>query len=265
MVKATRLQKKDSFLLAIGGKKRDYPVRELPEEFIRWNLGRRIFMLRKMLDFVESKEHSSHGHGGGAGIFGYHLPVYITHNQESALFPANAAVKGTGFVAKEEYLDYYIEKFQKITEQTEEENETSNNKTGEAARRRIETILEFYENTDKIDLRCLSGLEIWPGTTSRNFTLDPRVSLHFLGMPSPEQPMRYHQWQVNCIWEKITPENKRFRFGVALRQLTMGHIGRSFVPGHIPAGQTPIKGRYPYGWTLWVVETLDKGIDALSS
>lgn len=252
---------KDSFFLTIEGKDREYPIQELSQDFISWNLGQRIFVLKKMLAAVGSTEPPKHSGGGG---FGSHLPVYITNNPEDKLFPVNAANKGTGFVAKEEYIDYYIEKFQTIYKQTELTPEAPAEDKAEAVRTRINTILEFYENTDKIDLRCLAGLEIWPGNTSKNFVLDPRVSLHFLGMPTPGgNSMRYNQWQVNCIWERIESSDKRFIFGVALRQLTMGHVGRSFVPGHIPAEQTPIRGTHPFGWNLWVVETIDKGIEAI--
>jgi hypothetical protein len=68
---------------------------------------------------------------------------------------------------------------------------------------------------------------------------------------------------VNCVWEKLDPKDPRYEFGAALRALTLGASGRSFVPGHIPTENTPTRGKYPFGWTLWVVETLDKGIDML--
>jgi len=254
-------QTKDSFVLTINGKKREYPVQELSKDFVLWNLGQRIFVLRKMLDAIGSAEPPKKSGGG----FGAHLPVYITYNPQDKLFPANAANKGTGFVAKEEYLDYYINKFHTVYERTETKDTATAEEKAEAIRSRIHTILEFYENIDKIDFRCLAGLEIWPGNTSKNVLLDSRVSLHFLGMPTPGQKMRYNQWQVNCIWEKIEPNDKRFIFGVALRQLTMGHMGRAFVPGHIPSEQTPIRGKHPFGWNLWVIETIDKGIEAIHS
>lgn len=249
----------DRIVISIEGKKKEFPVQELSQDFVSWNLGQRITVLQHMLAAIGSKDTPKHGGGG----FGAHLPVYMTYNPQESLFPVNAANKGTGFVAKEEYLDYYIEKFQTVYKQTEMPADASAKEKEASVRMRIQTILEFYENTDKIDLRCLAGLEIWPGNSSRNVLLDPRVSLHFLGMPSHGNPMRYNQWQVNCIWEKIDHKDKRFAFGVALRQLTLGHVGRSFVPGHIPVEQTPIRGEHPFGWNLWVIETLDKGIEAI--
>ncbi len=259
MISVTRPPSEDCFLLGIKGRKRKYPIRELSADFVEWNLGQRIFVLRKMLSAVGSTDHQPKG----GATFGAHLPVYITHNPLENLFPVNVATKGTGFVAKQEYLDYYIDKFRQVLQQTDISEDATAEEKFKAVSTRINTILEFYENTDRIDLRCLAGLEIWPGTTSKNFILDPRVSLHFIGMPAPERPTRYYQWQINCIWEKVKPEDKRFEFGVALRQLTMGQVGRSFVPGHIPSEQTPIRGKHPFGWTLWVIETLDKGIEAL--
>ncbi|HVA97127.1 MAG TPA: hypothetical protein VND99_05725 [Candidatus Acidoferrales bacterium] len=259
MIHITRSQSKDSFLIGIDGKQKEYPIQELSSDFVSWNLGQRTAVLRHMLAAVGSKEPPKHAGGG----FGAHLPVYMTYNPQESLFPVNAANKGTGFVAKEAYLDYYLDKFRAVYQQTEVSDDASPSEKEAAIRTRIQTILEFYENIDKIDLRCLAGLEIWPGTSSKNVLLDPRVSLHFMGMPTHGQSMRYNQWQVNCIWEKIEPADKRFEFGVALRQLTMGHIGKSFVPGHIPSEQTPIRGKHPFGWTLWVIQTLDKGIEAI--
>ncbi len=256
----TKQQEPLSFSFDVEGTKQTYPVQELSEQFVSWNIGQRTAMLRRMLARIEGAEQPQH-HGGGG--FGAHLPVVVTNNPKGSLFSANIATKGTGFVAKEEYLDYYLEKFQVIREQTDIKEDAPEDVRTQAIRTRINAILEFYEDTEKIDLRCLAGLEIWPGHTSKNFEMDPRVSLHFLGMPAHGQSMRYNQFQVNCIWEKVAPGDKRFEFGVALRQLTMGHVGRSFVPGHIPVEQTPIKGTYPNGWTLWAIETIDKGIDAL--
>ena len=253
MISAKRSQNKKNFILTIDNNNKRYPIRKLPEEFITWNLNQRISGLKKMLG---QHHKSSPGLGG-------HLPVYITNNPETSLFTVSAATKGTGFVAKDEYLDYYINKFKTVYKQTDFKEKVSAKKTKEAIQQRISAILEFYENTNKIDLRCLSGLEIWPGRTSKNFMLDPRVSLHFLGMPSHDTPMKYYQWQINCIWEKIEPQDKRFEFGVVLRQLTMGNL--NIVPGHIPTKQTPIRGNYPFGWTLWVIETINKGIQAIHS
>ncbi len=260
MTMAARSKAGDGFTLKIEGRTRKFPVQELPKDFVEWNLGQRIVNLKKMRAALEGKEHSAMG-GGGVGS---HLPVYITPNaKESALFPVNAATKGTGFVVKEEYLEYYLKKFRTIYEQTVIKGEASSEAIAESARARIEAILEFYEDTDKIDFRCMAGLEIWPGRTTENFHADPRVSIHFLGMSLPERPTRYNQWQVNCIWEKIEPNDRRFEFGVALRRLTLGNVGESFVPGHIPTEHTPTRGNYPFGWILWVIETLDKGIDNL--
>lgn len=261
MITSKPSQSHNNFEIEIDGQKKDYLIRELTPDFVSWNLDQRKTALRTMLSAVGD----SAPHGKSGGGFGSHLPVCITNNPAGSLFPVNAATKGTGFVAKAEYLDYYLDKFRAVREQTDTKPGAPADELAEATRTRIATILDFYEDIDKIDLRCLAGLEIWPGHTTTNFALDPRVSLHFLGMPSREQPLRYNQWQVNCIWERTEPGNKRFEFGVALRALTMGHVGKSFIPGHIPTEQTPIQGKYPNGWTLWVVETLDKGIDAIGS
>ena len=46
-VKCTR--KGDVFELEIDGKTVEYPIRELPKEFVDWNLGHRVALLRGML------------------------------------------------------------------------------------------------------------------------------------------------------------------------------------------------------------------------
>lgn len=261
MISLKRSSQSISFVFEKDGKEKEYKIQELPPEFVAWNLGERIFALEKKLENVGNPN----PHKGGKN-FGSHLPVIITNNPENSLFPFNAANKGTGFVAKDEYLDFYLEKFEKVYKQTDVGENAPEDEKNNAIKKRISTILDFYKDTKKIDLRVLAGLEIWPGHTTQNFFRDPRVSLHFLGMPTPNQKvMRYNQWQVNCIWEKIEPTDKRFKFGVSLRSLTLGHIGKSFVPGHIPVEKTPIKGHHPFGWNLWVVETLDKGIQPMHS
>jgi len=258
MAKAIRSKKGDSFTVKVNGKIKKFPVQELPKDFVEWNLGQRIANLQKMRVKLEGKDHSAIVGGG----FGSHLPVYITQSAEKgALFPVNAAVKGTGFVAKDEYLDYYIKKFRTVYEATEIRDQATQKEITRSVVTRVETIMEFYEATDKIDFRCMAGLEIWPGRTTKNFHADPRVSIHYLGLSMPKRPGRYGQWQVNCIWEKLERRDKRFEFGDALRALTLGSVGRSFVPGHVPTAHTPTKGQYPFGWALWVIETLDKGID----
>ena len=258
MAKAIRSKKGDSFTAKVNGRVKKFPVQELPKDFVEWNLGQRIVNLQMMCARMEGKEMPPMKGGG----FGSHLPVYITQSAaKGALFPVNAAVKGTGFVAKDEYLDYYIKKFRAVFEQTEIKGKATQETITRSVVARIETIMEFYNDTDKIDLRCMTGLEIWPGRTTKNFHADPRISIHYLGLSQPKQPMRYGQWQVNCIWEKLERKDKRFEFGDALRALTLGSVGRSFVPGHVPTAHTPTKGQYPFGWALWVIETLDKGID----
>ena len=258
MAKAVRSKKGDEFSVKLDGKMLKFPVQELPKDFVEWNLGQRIVNLQMMRARVEGKELPQMKSGG----FGSHLPTYITHNaEEGALFPVNAAIKGTGFVAKDEYLDYYIKKFRTVYEKTEIKGSATPETIARSVGVRIETIMEFYESIDKIDLRCMAGLEIWPGRTTKNFHADPRVSVHYMGLSMPKRPGRYGQWQVNCIWEKIERNDKRFEFGDALRALTLGSVGRSFVPGHVPVAHTPTKGHYPFGWILWVIETLDKGID----
>ena len=249
-------RKKDVFELTIDGKIKKYPIIELPRAFVEWNLGQRVGFLEHMKDPA--------GHGAmRAPAFGAHLPVYITKNSEETLFPANAATKGTGFLPKKEYIEYYIEKFRKIMDDAGTKIEKSEAALVEAKLKHMEAIREFYSDTEKIDLRCLAGLEIWPGVTTKNFRNDPRVSLHFLGMPSGhKKPMRYQQWQINCIWEEIKAGDPRFDFGSTLRELTLGKVGKSFVPGHIPVEHTPIRGKYPSGWILWVIEAFDKGLNS---
>jgi hypothetical protein len=251
-MKCTR--KGDVFELEIDGKVVNYPVIELPKEFVEWNLGHRVGLLRGML---KGQRPST------SGGFGVHLPVMCTVNAKGSLFPSNLANKGHGFVAKEKYLEYYIEKWRKIIKETELTGKIPPEEMMKRMLPRMEAILEFYETPDRLDLRCLAGLEIWPGTSTRNFRADPRVSLHFLGMPDPKRPTKYLQWQVNCIWEEIKPGDPRYEFGDVLRFLTLGRVGRGIVPGHVPIMGTPVRGKHPFGWLLWVVEVLDKGIDTI--
>ena len=184
----------------------------------------------------------------------------MAQNPPGELFPANAANKGTGFVAKQEYLAYYTDTFRGLLEGSEDDDSLPAEERRKAALPRLRALLEFYQHPQHIDLRALAGLEIWPGTTSANFRRDPRVSVHFMGMPPPESPNHYVQWQIDCLWEEIGPGDPRYGFGDALRRLTLGHVGRSFAHGHIALKDTPVRDSHPSGWLLWVVGTRNRSI-----
>ena len=157
------VRKKDVFTVTVNGTSKKFPIIKMPRTFVEWNLGQRLGFLEHMIDpAVGAPGRRSFG-------FGAHLPVYVTNNRPTSLFPANAAVKGSGFVAKEKYIDYYIEKFRRIIADTNLEEGSSETAIAEARKIRMETIIEFYSNPQKIDFRCMAGLEIWPGATIKNF------------------------------------------------------------------------------------------------
>ncbi len=197
-------------------------ARELPEDFVRWQLDVRRTMLERIAqdEFIPT--------------FGAHLPVLVTRDAASA-FPAHTANKGAGFTPKDEYLDYYVRLFRDTLALC------AGRPTEETRAARLAAIRLFYEHPERMDLRRLGMLEIFQGQTYRNIQADPRVALHYTDI-GPE----YRSYQVNGWVEIVGAADARFQFILAVRSLF------EFERFHV---QQPA---YPCGYLLWAAEVFDK-------
>src|SRR3972149_12187759 len=79
--------------LSQNGRVQEFPIKELPEKFITWQLDYKKYVYDK----IEKDEYIAFNQG--------HLPVVATMG--SGAFP-NLANKGVGFTPKDEDIDHYL-------------------------------------------------------------------------------------------------------------------------------------------------------------
>jgi hypothetical protein len=206
------------------GSTRDFEIQELPEKFIRWQLDYK----HSIYDAIERDEYIAFNAG--------HLPVVATWGRDS-LVP-NLANKGIGFTPRDEYIDRYLSLVESAVEKIQA---LPPHAVDETRSLRVRTAREFYAHPEHIDWRRLGLLEIFEGTTLRNLTDNPLTSLLWTG----NAPV-FVSFQVDCVVEIITSEDRRYRFAWAMRRLF------EYEPFHV------VQTMYPYGYCFWVYNFKDK-------
>ncbi len=207
-----------------NGNIREFEIKELPEQFVRWQLDYK----HSIYDAIERDEYIAFNAG--------HLPVVATRGNES-LVP-NLANKGVGFTPKDEHIDYYLDLVETAVAGIQEVPEHAVNETRDL---RIKTAREFYAHPEHIDWRRLGLLEIFEGSTLRNLSENPLASVLWTG----NAPV-FVSFQVDCVVEIITPEDPRYRFAWAMRRLF------EYEPFHV------VQTMYPYSYCFWVYDYKDK-------
>lgn len=178
----------------IGTETIDIEIRELPEDFIEWQLEVRIESIKSIIN------------GSFMGNFGPHLPALSTRSAKGD-FPVNSAYKGVGLIPEEEYLDETIERFESAIEEYKDNWE-------ESKIERLNLLLEFYENRDKIDTCKLGSVEIYGKRTYENILKDRRVSLLFLDLTKGSL-----SYMVDAVAEVYEPGTRYYRLEKALHDI----------------------------------------------
>jgi hypothetical protein len=150
-------------------------------------------------------------------------------------FPINLANRGIGLLPKGEFIEKYIQLLASA------KNEMVEKKWEESLPTRVSAMRQFYANIEDIDPMILGGLEIFEGKTMENARANPLVSLIFTG-----EPPKYPSYQFNCVAEVLLPNDLRFQFLHAARELF------AFDAFHVT------QNRYPFGYAFHLVEVLDK-------
>ena len=207
-----------------AGGTRAFEVRELPEEFVRWQLDYK----HSIYDAIERDEYIAFNAG--------HLPVVATWSRES-LVP-NLANKGVGFTPRDEHLEHYLNIVESAVARIQELPPHAVNETRHL---RIAAAREFYAHPEHIDWRRVGLLEIFEGSTLRNLTENPFASVLWTG----NAPV-FVSFQVDCVVEVITPEDPRYRFAWAMRRLF------EYEPFHV------VQTMYPYSYCFWVYNVKNK-------
>ncbi len=207
-----------------NGQVREYRVKELPENFIRWQLDYK----QRVYAAIEQDQYVAFNAG--------HLPVVGTWDLGST-FP-NLANKGVGFTPKDEFMDHYVNLVEGAVAEIEQ---LPPHAVDDTRRLRIATAREFYAHPEHIDWRRLGLLEIFEGSTYRNLSQNPMAAVLWTG----DSPI-FVSFQVNCVVEVITPEHPRYRFSWAMRRLF------EYEPFHV------VQTMFPYSYTFWVYDWKEK-------
>ncbi len=188
---------------------------------MRWQLDGR----REIFEALER--------GESPKSFASHLPAVSTLG--SGPFPIHSANKGTGLTPRDSELPRILAAVKECLEWCEDRP------WQETEARRIAAARLLYDDPDAIDTRRFGLIEIFRGQTFRNLQAGSKAALLFTGGP-PE----WLSYQVNCAAEIIGPDDARFQFVLAMRQLferDRFHI------------QQP---DYPIGYLFWVHEVIEK-------
>jgi len=219
-----RLQIKNSTITIEGNTEKSYGIKELPQNFVRWQLDYK----NSIYDAIEKDEYIAFNAG--------HLPVVGTWNEELG-FP-NLANKGIGFTPKDEYLEHYLNLVENAVDKISKLPPHAVNDTRDL---RIATAREFYANPDHIDWTRLGLLEIFEGTTYKNLVKNPLASILWTG----NSPV-FVSFQVDCVVEIIPTDDLRYRFSWAMRRLF------EYEPFHV------VQTIFPYAYCMWVYDFTDK-------
>jgi hypothetical protein len=207
-----------------NGSAREFEIKELPEEFIRWQLDYKNSIYNK----IENDEYIAFNVG--------HLPVVGTWDKDS-LFP-NLANKGIGFAPRDEHMDHYLALVETAVEKI---TQLPPHAVDETRALRVSTAREFYSHPEHIDWHRVCLLEIFEGTTYQNLTQNPFASVLWTG----NSPV-FVSFQVDCIVEIMTPEDPRYRFAWAMRRLF------EYEPFHI------VQTMFPFSYCFWVTSWKEK-------
>lgn len=208
------------------GAARDFPIKELPEQFIQWQLDYK----RRIYDAISKDEYIAFNAG--------HLPVVGTWSGEDQAAFANLANKGVGFTPKDEHLEYYVKLVEDAVETIQGLPPHAVDETRDL---RVKTAREFYAHPEHIDWRRLGLLEIFEGETYRNLMRRPLASVLWTG----QSPV-FVSFQVDCVVEIIATDHPRYRFSWAMRRLF------EYEPFHV------VQTMFPYAYTFWVTGWHDK-------
>ncbi len=200
---------------------------QIPTKFMRWLVESRIHYLKQLL------------RGEPITYFSAHLPVVATWSDEGD-FCVNLTAKGIGLLPREEFLDSFINLFEKTL------SRAKNLPWNESWEMRVETLFKLYEKEENFDPSILGGLEIFEGRTLKNLRKNPRASLLYVGLMEEKGRVSYISFQLNTKVKIVGKDSKHYRFLVLVRKLFELDRFHIYQPD------------YPYGYIFKIEEVLDK-------
>jgi hypothetical protein len=178
----------------IGNIEQEIEIRELPEDFIEWQSTSRIETLQSILE------------GKFTGNFGPHLPALSTKSKEGE-FPVNSCYKGVGLIPEQEYLEDIIDKFEQAIDMYKDDWDNT-------LKERLNLLVEFYSDADKIDKTRMGSIEIYGKRTYQNILTDPRVNLLFLDIQKGSL-----SYMIEAVAEIYEPGTEYYRLERAFHDI----------------------------------------------
>ncbi len=166
----------------VDGRWQEFTIRPLPEAFVKWNFQKRIEMLR---DLKAGKMPSLTGpHSGMVASYG--------GKRKDTQFSINCAVKGMGWLPKEEKLDEIISLLR--------------NTFSDSSHKKLTRLESLYQlGSEVFDLTKQTSLELYTTPefethTFLNQMANPAVAIVFLDYPS---------YELKAIAQLLHPENPK--------------------------------------------------------
>jgi len=163
----------------IDGRWREYSIRALPGKFMKWNVAKRLETLNKMM---KGEEPSLAGpHSGMIASYGV--------KRRDSKFSLNNAVKGIGFVPKEDLIKEKIKYMR--------------NTFSDSPMKKMEFIKSLYRNPEQLNDKLQVSLELYttPDFETHSFLnlmANPIATIVFLDFPS---------FEIRTIARVIHPED----------------------------------------------------------
>lgn len=171
---------KDIIKARIDGRWREYKVIELTEEFMEWNIKRRLETLENISKGIPPE--FAGPHSGMVASYG--------EKRRDSLFSLNNAVKGIGFVPKKEYIKDMIKYMQDTYEAKMDV--------------KLAFLKKIYNEPEKLNRKMQSSLELYTTKdfethTFLNLMSNPIATIVFLDIPS---------YEIRTIARVIHPDDK---------------------------------------------------------
>lgn len=179
----------------VNGRWTEYPLRELPQEFVDWNIRSRL----ETLEEIRKGRMPSLAGPHSASVASYGGGRFDTQ------FTINNAVKGLGFIPQENRIEEVIKRLQSTRAAAMDE--------------KLEILENIYREDGLLDRRKQVSLELYTQRdfethTFLNIMSNPSVSVVFLDIPSYE--IRAIARLVHPDDETAAPDEKRIVYYVNL-------------------------------------------------
>lgn len=171
----------------VEGSWQEFPVVELPADFLKWNFERRLAQLAAMRAIMTNQSQAM------PELAGPHNGIVASHGmkRQDSYFTINNAVKGMGWLPKPEKLDEMIQLLKKTW--------------NDSGPRKLAILESLYHHGPEIfDLTKQTSLELYsqPNFETHTFLnqmIDPGVAIVFLDLPK--------SYELRAIAQMLHPDD----------------------------------------------------------